>query len=186
MHKVARDPSPHSHHHPRRAPFPPNSSLSLSRLSPPILAASECYRITMFAGDCANTVWFLPMVYAHPLSPLLVPRARFSPRDNTVSTDINRGKRAAAPVSNSRAPFSSSRNHQVKGKKEASNSPLYSLVSLPPFPSGRRIDVRPKLETKVVTLTLHLRRFRLACSGVSRNRLAASRDRTCATSQGGN
>lgn len=100
--------------------------------------------------------------------------------------DINRGKRAAAPVSNSRAPFSSSRNHQVKGKKEASNSPLYSPVSLPPFPSGRRIDVRPKLETKVVTLTLHLRRFRLACSGVSRNRLAASRDRTCATSQGGN
>lgn len=86
--------------------------------------------------------------------------------------DINRGKRAAAPVSNSRAPFSSSRNHQVKGKKEASNSPLYSPVSLPPFPSGRRIDVRPKLETKVVTLTLHLRCCLLWCLAQPVGRIA--------------
>lgn len=65
-------------------PPPPPRPPSRNQSSRP-----ECYRITMFAGDCANTVRFLPCthIHFHVHANRSAPRStRTPPRDNTVST----------------------------------------------------------------------------------------------------
>lgn len=133
MHKVARDPSPHSHHHPRRAPFPPNSSLSLSLASlhqssqPRSVTGLQCLPATV-QTPCGSSPWCTHIhfrrssFHAHAFLPV-VTQCR--------PADINRGKRAAAPVSNRRPPFSSSRNHQVKEKEENVRQILPCIRSYP-------------------------------------------------------